>query len=255
MVDVTIIVPAYNEVQRIEATVAEIHAYFRTSGLTCQVIVSADGNDGTREKVAALAASDPTLLVIGGAERGGKGRGVRNAVPLSTGRIIGFVDADQKTPISEFDKVRAQFDAGCDVVIGSRGLKDSLIETPQAWYRQVGSRGFAMFMHVVVGLSGIRDTQCGFKFFRHDIARDLFSRQQVDGYMFDVEILHLAERSGYRIGQVPVRWRDDGDSRLNLVAGNLKNVADIFRIRFAARTERSAASSDTDLAQSRRTDS
>ena len=90
-------------------------------------------------------------------------------------------------------------------------------------------------MHTVVGLATIPDTQCGFKFFRADVARTLFARQRIDGYMFDVEILYLAERLRYRIAQVPVRWRDDGDSRLNLMAGNLKNVRDIFRIRFARR--------------------
>jgi dolichyl-phosphate beta-glucosyltransferase len=232
-VDVTVIVPAYNEVRRIVATIEEIQTYFRTAGRTCQIIVSADGTDGTREAAAALVPTDPHLIVIGSEERGGKGRGVRNAVHRATGRIIGFVDADQKTPISEFDKFWAAFEAGADVVIGSRGLRESRIEKPQSWYRRVGSRGFAMFMHTVVGLVTIPDTQCGFKFFRADVARTLFARQRIDGYMFDVEILYLAERLRYRIAQVPVRWRDDGDSRLNLLAGNLKNVRDIFRIRFA----------------------
>jgi dolichyl-phosphate beta-glucosyltransferase len=88
-------------------------------------------------------------------------------------------------------------------------------------------------MHTVVGLGTIPDTQCGFKFFRADAARTIFARQRIDGYMFDVEVLFLAEQLGYRIAQVPVRWRDDGDSRLNLMGGNLRNVLDIFRIRFA----------------------
>ena len=173
-------------------------------------------------------------------------------MPLATGRIIGFVDADQKTPVSEFDKVRPAFENGADVVIGSRGLRGSQIENPQPWYRQAGSRGFAMFMHTVVGLGSIPDTQCGFKFFRADVARTLFARQRIDGYMFDVEILYLAERLRYRIAQVPVRWRDDGDSRLNLMAGNLKNVQDIFRIRFA---RGAAPTPSAELARSDRTES
>jgi hypothetical protein len=87
-------------------------------------------------------------------------------------------------------------------------------------------------MHLVIGLWNLHDTQCGFKFFRGEVAHDLFGRQQIDGYMFDVEVLHLAEHSGYRIKEVGVRWHDDGDSRLNLVAGNWRNMLDILRIRF-----------------------
>jgi hypothetical protein len=89
-------------------------------------------------------------------------------------------------------------------------------------------------MHLVIGLWAIRDTQCGFKFFRAEVAKDLFARQRIDGYMFDVEILHLAARSGYRLKEVGVRWRDDGDSRLDLIAGNWQNARDILRIRFTS---------------------
>jgi hypothetical protein len=88
-------------------------------------------------------------------------------------------------------------------------------------------------MQAVVGLPGISDTQCGFKFFRRDVAKDLFRRQRIDGYMFDVEILSLALRLRYRVKEVPIRWRDDGDSRLALVRNNIRNVIDIFRIRFS----------------------
>lgn len=233
--DVTIIVPAYNEARRIADTIAEIRAYFLHGGLSCQIIVAADGNDGTRERVRDLAVSDPLLSAIGHTSRGGKGRAIREAMSLATGAIVGFVDADQKTPIDEFHKVRAAFDAGYDIVIGSRGLENSIIDRPQPWFRQIGSRGFAIFMHAIVGLPDIVDTQCGFKFFKGEVGRALFARQRIDGYMFDVEILHLARLAGCRIAQVGVRWRDDGDSRLSLVAGNLQNVRDIFRIRFARR--------------------
>jgi dolichyl-phosphate beta-glucosyltransferase len=119
-------------------------------------------------------------------------------------------------------------------VIGSRALRESRIERRQPLYRRLGSRGFSVFMHTVVGLPGIVDTQCGFKFFQRRAALDLFSRQKIDGYMFDVEILYLAQKAGYRIAQVPIRWRDDGDSRLVLLGGNVRNVIDIFRIRFGS---------------------
>jgi dolichyl-phosphate beta-glucosyltransferase len=230
--DVTVIVPAFNEVKRISATIEEIRSYFSSRGLSCQIIVSADGDDGTRERARELVPTVPKLMVIGGAERGGKGRGIRQAVPLATGRIVGFVDADQKTPIAEFSKIEPLLASGHEVVIGSRGLSSSQIDNPQPWYRRIGSRGFGLAMHTIVGLRNVPDTQCGFKFFTANAARELFAAQHIDGYMFDVEILFLATRRGWRIGQVPVRWSDDGDSRLSLVAGNVKNALDLIRIRF-----------------------
>jgi dolichyl-phosphate beta-glucosyltransferase len=247
--DITIIVPAYNEVRRIAATMREIQTYFDRLGLSHEIIVSADGDDGTRERAAESAGPGRRITVIGQAERRGKGRGIREAMRLARGTIVGFVDADQKTPIDEFDKVRPLFEAGYDLVIGSRGLRESNIERRQPLHRRLGSRGFAMFMHVIVGLSDIPDTQCGFKFFRRPIGADLFERQCVDGYMFDVEILHLASQSGYRIGQVPVRWRDDGDSRLQLFAGNVRNLRDVLRIRLG----RTGGSQAVDGSPSRQT--
>jgi dolichyl-phosphate beta-glucosyltransferase len=171
------------------------------------------------------------VRVIGNRERGGKGRGVREAMALARGDIAGYADADNKVPIEEFDKFRPGLTGNYDVVVGSRTMRDSQIERRQPLYRQLGGKGFGLFMHAVVGLKGITDTQCGFKFFTRAAAREIFSRQQIDGYMFDVEILVLARRLGYRIQQVPIRWRDDGDSRLALVSGNLRNLIDIFRIR------------------------
>jgi len=232
---VSLVIPAYNEAKRIESTAREALDYFQAKGQACEIIVSADGTDGTREAAQRLAPDHPEIRVIGSPQRRGKGCGIREAVRIATGDIIGFTDADNKTPITEFDKIEPFLRQGREVVIGSRGLRESRIERPQPLYRRVGSRGFALFMHTVVGLSGIVDTQCGFKFFQGDVARDLFAHQQINGYMFDVEILFISRQRGYRIEEVPVRWRDDGDSRLNLVGGNLRNVRDILGIRWRHR--------------------
>jgi dolichyl-phosphate beta-glucosyltransferase len=226
----SIVVPAFNEAGSIAGTIAEMCAYLASKPYDFEIIVVADGTDGTREVVSRLAADQPRLKGLGSPERRGKGRGVRDGVLAAKGDVIGFVDADNKTPITEFDRFEPHLASGVEVVIGSRAMRDSKIERAQKWYRRVGSRAFAAFMHTLVGLGDIADTQCGFKFFRRDAALALFTRQQVDGYMFDVEILALAARAGYRIAQVPVRWRDDGDSRLDLVRGNLRNAADLLRI-------------------------
>lgn len=229
---ITLILPAYNEVNAIAHTIKEAEAYFEERRRTYEIILCADGDDGTRELASEMARTDPALRVLGSVKRRGKGYGVCQGVALARGEIIGFVDADNKTPIEEFDKFEPWLRDGYEVVIGSRGLRESRIEQAQPLHRRVGSRGFGLLMHTVVGLHDIVDTQCGFKFFQRRAALDLFGRQRIDGYMFDVEVLYLAQRAGYRIAQVPVRWRDDRDSRLALLSGNVRNLIDLFRIRF-----------------------
>ena len=231
-VDLTLVVPAYNEAKRIRPTLEAMTSCLAARGLVYEIIVAADGNDGTREIVADLAKGDPRIQVLGGEERRGKGYGIRLGVARARGRVVGFVDADGKTPIEDLDKLLPWLDR-FDLVIGSRGLADSRIEVPQPLHRRVGSHAFGLVLHAMLGLRHVRDTQCGFKVFRGDVARDLFGRQRIDGYMFDVEVLRLAESRGYRIKEVGVRWRDDGDSRLDLLAGNWRNLVDLLRIRAA----------------------
>ena len=193
---VSLVIPAYNEAARICETVGEAYDYFRTRGQAFEIIVSADGTDGTREAAAEFGRTREGIRVIGSPVRRGKGCGLREGVRIAQGDIIGFTDADNKTPIAEFDKVEPRLREGHDVVIGSRAILGAQIEQRQPMYRRLGSSAFGLFMHMCVGLGDIPDTQCGFKFFRGDVARDLFALQQIDGYMFDVEVLYLARARG-----------------------------------------------------------
>jgi dolichyl-phosphate beta-glucosyltransferase len=230
----SLIVPAYNEVNAIAKTLASISTYLDKQGYAYEVIVAADGNDGTREKAAEVAARDPRVSVIGSAERGGKGRGVRNGVFRAGGQVIGFLDADYKTPIDEFEKLRPWLERGEEVVIGSRKVSDATVEVRQSMHRRLGSRAFAVVRGALIGLADIRDTQCGFKFFQRDAAKAIFARQRIDGYMFDVEILYLARKLGYRIREVGVRWQDDGDSRSAAVTQSFWHGMDLLKIRFGS---------------------
>lgn len=236
-IELSLILPAYNERASIASTIDQAFACFRSRAIRVEIIVAADGNDGTREVVREMAAGRPHLHVIGHEERAGKGRGVREAVALASGRIVGYADADNKVPFEEYDKIRPWLDQGHEVVTGCRALAQSRIERRQPWFRRAGSKGFHYFMQTVVGLPGIHDSQCGFKFFPHPVARRLFDLQRIDGYMFDVEILALATRLGYRVKEVPIVWHDDGDSRLQLLSGNLRNVIDIFKIRSSCKQQ------------------
>ncbi len=198
-IGISLVIPAYNEAARIEQTLDGAQQYLNGLEVPYEIIVIADGTDRTRDLVGARAAVDGRIFVAGTAARRGKGRGIRDGMARARGAIAGFVDADDKTPISEMDKVLPWFDRGYDIIIGSRGMDDSRIQVPQPLHRRLGSRGFAAVMHLLVGLEGIRDTQCGFKFFRHAVAAHVFGEQRIDGYMFDIEILALAERANYRI--------------------------------------------------------
>jgi dolichyl-phosphate beta-glucosyltransferase len=228
----SVIVPAYNESATIVRTLSAMKAFLDRQPYEYEVIVSADGTDGTREAASAFVAGDPRFRVIGSPERGGKGRGIRNGVEIARGEIIGFIDADYKTPVEEIDKLLPALREGFDLAIGSRAVAESQIDRRQPLYRRLGSRVFAGVMRALVGLHGIGDTQCGFKFFQGAVARDLFARQRIDGYMFDVEILVLARKTGYRIKEVGVRWADDGDSRYDPVGGTWRNAKELLRIRF-----------------------
>jgi dolichyl-phosphate beta-glucosyltransferase len=134
----SIIVPAYNEAATILRTLSSIQAYLDARHYQYELIVSADGTDGTRELATEKAAGDARLVVIGSAGRGGKGKGIRNGVRLAKGTIIGFVDADYKTPIEEIEKLLPWLDRGYPVVIGSRAVGDARVEVPQPLYRQIG---------------------------------------------------------------------------------------------------------------------
>lgn len=230
----SVVVPAYNEVRRIEQTLGAIRSYLNAKGYDYEVIVWADGDDGTRERVAELAAGDSRVSVGGSVERAGKGRGIRSGVLRARGQFIGFCDADYKTPIEELEKVLPFLEQGYEVAIGSRAVGEARIERPAPLYRRLGSKAFKWVMRAMVGLYGIGDTQCGFKFFRGEVAHDLFARQTIDGYMFDVEVLRLAQRAGYRIKEVGVRWGDDGDTRYDPIGGTLRNARELLRIRFSA---------------------
>jgi glycosyltransferase involved in cell wall biosynthesis len=239
--DISLILPAYNEAGCIAGTIEQAVTYFRSRQLTYEIVVAADGDDGTREIVAELGRKDPAIRAIGESARRGKGRGIREAVQIATGAIVGFADADNKVPIEEYDNFVPVFAEGYPMAIGSRALARSRIERSQPWYRRIGSKGFGIFMRIATGLNGISDTQCGFKFFRRDVAKRLFALQKIDDYMYDVEILLLAQYLGYQVREVPVRWRDDGDSRLQLVRGNLRNFRDIVRLRAQTRATLRAA--------------
>jgi len=228
----SVVLPAYNEAQSISSTLAAMRTFLDRQEYTYEIIVAADGDDETPAIVTQIARDWPILKLTAQAGRHGKGHGLRRGMRMATGQIVGFIDADYKTPIDEITKILPWFDLGYDLVAGSRALDDSKIEVYQPLYRQIGSRVFTLGLHLIIGLKEIHDAQCGFKFFTRSCADEIFSRTRIDGYMCDVEIFCLAARLGFSAKEVGIVWRDDGDSRLALVRGNIQNIIDLLRIRF-----------------------
>jgi len=227
----SLIVPAFNESATIVRTLGAMRSYLGRQNWAWEVIVCADGNDGTRERAVEFCKDDDRFAVMGSPQRQGKGRGVREGVMRSNGQIIGFLDADYKTPIEEIEKVLPSFAEGYDVVIGSRRVGAARVEIAQPIYRRAGSRVFNLLMRGVMGLPSVHDTQCGFKFFTQSAAHHLFSLQRIDGYMFDVEVLRLCKMLRLRVKETGVRWADDGDSRYDPIGGTIRNAKELLRIR------------------------
>ena len=230
--DLSLIIPAYNEAERLVSTLSSAIAFLDSRSWSYEIIVVDDGStEGRGVLVDDFARRFPQVRPLHNESNRGKGFSIRVGVSQGSGEVVGFIDADDKTDLAALDGAMAHLRQGCDGIIGDRTLANSDIAIPRRRYRQWGSNLFRWLMRRSVGLGAFPDTQCGFKFFRAEVARDLFQRQQIDGYMFDVEILLLAARAGYEIKRLPVRWRDDPDSRFNPVSGGLRNARELMRIR------------------------
>lgn len=230
----SIVVPAYNEAKAIRRALSAMRSWLDARPWDYEVIVVADGDDGTGDIVREVATQWPQMQFSIEQERRGKGHALRRGMALAHGEIVGFLDGDYKTPIEEVEKLLPWLSRGFDVVVGSRALAESRIEIPARLHRRIGSRLFALGLRALIGLHHVRDTQCGFKFFDGVAAREIFDRVVIDGYMCDIEILWLAARLGFSVKEVGIVWRDDADSRLQLVRGNIRNFLELLRIRFGS---------------------
>lgn len=210
----SLIFPCYNEERRLPASLERARAYLAASGLTYEILVVDDGGtDRTTEIAEAVAAQDPHVRVLRYDENQGKGHAVKYGALHARGRWVLFSDADMSTPIEEVERFLPLLDAGYDVVIASRGLKESNLVVRQPWYRE---RAGKVMNRLIRGLSGLPfpDTQCGFKLFSERATRDIFPNLTVKGWMFDVEALIIASRFGYQIKDVPVTWINSDESRV-----------------------------------------
>lgn len=239
----SVVIPAYNEERRLPATLRRVLEYLAQQPYPAEVIVADDGStDGTAAYVDRQLDVHRNLFLLRLDHRG-KGYAVRAGALMARGEYVLLCDADLAVPIEEWERLRRYLESGYDVAIGSReGLGARRIGEP--WYRHVMGRIFNAIVRLVA-VGGIQDTQCGFKALRRVVAHDLFRRVRIYGddaphvegaavTAYDVELLYLAARRGYRIAEVPVVWQYGEETKVNPLRDSWRNLRDVLKVRWFA---------------------
>ncbi len=228
----SIVIPAYNEEKRIGDTLGKIVDYLKIKNFKSEITVVIDGStDSTIEVVREYERFVYKLTIIENETTMGKGYSVRRGMLESNGDFVLFTDADLSTPINEIEKLFFWLDKGYDVAIGSRSLKESQVEIYQSFMRRSMGKIFNKIISLIV-FTGFKDTQCGFKCFKRDVVDNVFRKQRIEGFAFDVEILLIARRQGFRIKEVPVRWLNSPYSKFHIIKDSLHMLYDLFRMKF-----------------------
>jgi dolichyl-phosphate beta-glucosyltransferase len=228
----SVIIPAYKEGDRIGRNLLEIDQYLKGKNYTYEIIVIVDGsNDNTAEVACNYSLQVPHLRVIDNKENHGKGYVVRQGLLEAKGRWRLFLDADGSTSITHLDSFEAQFEAGYDVIIGSRKIEDAFIQVHQPKYREVMGEMGNWLIRGVLGLWSYPDTQCGFKIISGTAAQEIAGRMVVDRFGFDFELIILAVKLGFKIKQMPVRWMNEEGSTVQLTGKNgfIQVLIDLFK--------------------------
>jgi dolichyl-phosphate beta-glucosyltransferase len=231
--ELSIVVPAFNEERRLPKTLQSIRAYLKSRSVRAEVLVVDDGSTDATAKVVELSRAEfPELRLLSNGRNRGKGFSVRHGMLEACGEIAMFTDADLSAPMEEADKLLAALrDGTYDVAIGSRAVDRSLIEVRQSAFRERAGIFFNQIVRRITGLP-FQDTQCGFKAFHREKARVIFEQQRTEGFGFDPEILFLAQRRGLRVAEVPVRWAHDPATKVRMFTDSLRMFLDLVAIRW-----------------------
>jgi len=232
------VVPAYNEEERLGPFLERLQEYYEAQEYDWDVTVVSDGSrDSTEKIVLDFASSHPRFKLTAYQPNHGKGYAVRKGMLEAEGDLVLFCDADGATPQEETEKLLPRMLDGADVAIGSRPLQDSSLEIRQPLYRELLGRAFNKAVQLLA-IRGIDDTQCGFKVFTRKASQDIFSRCKLDGFGFDFEALMIARDLGYRIDEVPIRWRHQEGSKVVLMRDGPRMLRDLVKLRLKGKQAR-----------------
>lgn len=230
-INLSLVVPAYNEEKRIENPVDQVVHYLRDHFNQWELIYSDDGStDGTQAKLLNMKEKYPEIKVVTVPKNKGKGSAVRVGMKAATGNVVLFSDTDFSTPIEETERLLHFLRNGYDVAIASRGLSASQVEIHQAWPREMMGKLFNILLRSLLPLN-FMDTQCGFKMFSRKAVDIILPKMRLDGFAFDVEMLIIAQANQLQIAEVPVIWRNVLDSRVQPIRNSLEMIRDILIVR------------------------
>jgi dolichyl-phosphate beta-glucosyltransferase len=231
-ITLSLILPAYNEAARLPPYLATVRTDLDAAyGPHYEVLVVDDGSiDGLADDLAPLASQWPQLRVLRQSKNRGKGAAVRSGMLAASGRLLLFADADGAAPIEEQGRLAEAIEAGADLAVGSRLLPGNGVRRVRSFGRGVAGRLFAVFARRLLRLR-VRDTQCGFKMFRGEVGRRLFAITCESRYLFDLELLAIAQRLGYRIVEVPISWREVPGGHMNPVLELPRILLGLWRLR------------------------
>lgn len=234
MVELSVIIPAYNEEGRLPKTLASVHQYLMERGGTFEIIIVNDGSkDKTIEVVDDFARHNDFVRLISYAPNQGKGFAIRTGIMAAEGEKLLINDADGSSPIEELDFLEAAFAEGADLAIGSRAKPTAQKKVAALAYRTFMGNTFNKIVQALL-LPGIYDTQCGFKLFKRHCAKDIFSVARQNGFAFDVEVLFIAKIRGYKIAEIAINWQNAEGSKVNVMIDSMKMLMEILRIRCIA---------------------
>lgn len=229
----SIVVPAYNEARRLPPALEKLAAFCRDLGRSYEVLIIVErSTDGTLEIAARFAAQQAHFQAVDNGAQRGKGCAVRSGMLRARGEFVFYMDADLSVPLAAVPEFLARFASAprADVLLGNRQHAMSRITRRQSWLRRTMGQTFNRILKSC-GLASLHDTQCGFKAFRREAARAIFARQMLDGFAFDVEVLLLAERLGYKIADLPVEWINSHESKVRILHDSLAMLRDTLRVR------------------------
>jgi len=230
----TIIIPAYNEERRLPTTLPQVADFVEAQDYPAEILVVDNAStDRTSDVVRAVAAEHPIISLLYQPIQG-KGAAVRKGMLEGRGEYLFICDADLAMPIEEVNKFLPPTLSDYDVAIASREAAGA-IRYNEPWYRHLMGRVFNLLVRLLA-VPGIQDTQCGFKCLRREAARDIFTIQKIDGWAFDVEILHIARRRGYRIVEVPIHWYYGEGSRVSPIRDSINMLVEVLHIRRSGRS-------------------
>ena len=228
----SLVIPAYNESNRIRPTLDEILCHIKQQKWDAEILVVDDGSrDDTADVIREYARTHSQVRLVQNPGNHGKGFSVRNGMLHAQGDVCIFSDADLSSPITEAQKLIEAVRGGADIAIGSRWLRAELQTERQPLYRQLFGRIFNLLLRLILGLH-FKDTQCGFKAFRREAAKRIFPLQKIERWGFDPEILFLARKMGFKTVEVPVLWAHSEGTRLHPFRDGLRMFGDILHIRW-----------------------